>query len=185
MDSAVPALFVCSSWMRDRGLRLRDSGSPGVSAGGGQLCKSARRTQALRARRSKTIDFAGWREQDNGRLRGQQESGEEEMMGVSLLSDGQRGSLSKQQISMLPCSSPPPPHTPIHQLKQRGARGELREGRSEGSSGGSGVRQRGLTSSQGLNPAVSHCWPGPTPAAVVIPESHLSGRPRGGERGGG
>lgn len=43
-------------------------------------------------------------------------------MGVSLLSDGQQGSLSKQQISMLPCSTPPPPHNPIHQLKQRGKR---------------------------------------------------------------
>lgn len=79
------------------------------------------------------------------------------MMGVSLLSDGQKGSLSKQQISMLPCSTPPPPHNPIHQLKQRGTQGTLWEGGSEGSAGGSGVRRRGLTSSQGLNPAVSHC----------------------------
>lgn len=46
--------------------------------------------------------------------------GEREMMVVSFLSDGQRGSLSKQQISVLTCSAPPPPSTPIHQFKQRG-----------------------------------------------------------------
>lgn len=77
-------------------------------------------------RRSKTIDFVGWGEYDNSRLRGQQESGEEGLMGVSLLSDGLQGSLSKRQISTLPL---PPPHTPIRQLKQRGTRGELWEGR--------------------------------------------------------
>lgn len=59
--------------------------------------------------RSERVDFAGRREWDDGRLRGQQEPGEKGMMGVSLLSDGQQGSLSKQQISMLPCSTPPPP----------------------------------------------------------------------------
>lgn len=57
-------------------------------------------------------------------------------MGVSLLSDGGEGSLSKQHKSLLPA----PPNTSVHLRKHREIRGMLREGRRQGKAGGSGVR---------------------------------------------
>lgn len=90
-------------------------------------------------------------------------------MGISFLSDGQQGSLSKQLISVVPCSTSPPPYTPINQRKQRGARSMQWGGRSEGRDVGSGVRQGGSNlvtrpkpCSQSLLTRAhpySHCYP--------------------------
>lgn len=41
LGSTVPAVFICTWRMSDRGLRLGDCGSPGISVVGGQLRKSA------------------------------------------------------------------------------------------------------------------------------------------------
>lgn len=46
LGSTVPTVFICTRRMSDRGLRLRDCGSPGISVVGGQLRKSAGRSRS-------------------------------------------------------------------------------------------------------------------------------------------